>query len=210
MARARHASEPETVSTCFPSASSSSSSLAPAARATLRFVDPPAPSRNAASSLAMVMVSVGPFEARLFDPPDRLCEREKNENTRQLRSAAGRVRRAKKSVDSIARTDALRFSLGLAFRRRWRSRERRAAAAGDLDHATARDASTSRTCTPIGCASRHRACRRNRRTFSGSRSRLRLRLRDLDFSTFRLPPGRRSSSSDRSSSDTRGASSSIA
>ena len=49
---------------------------------------------------------------------------------------------------------------------------------GDLDHATARDASTSRTCTPIGCASRHRACRRNRRTFSGSRSRLRLRLRD--------------------------------
>jgi hypothetical protein len=68
----------------------------------------------------MVMVSVGPLLEARFDPPDRLCEREKNakrtrrENTTtsQLRS---RVRPAmrpagkKKKRDSIiARTDALR------------------------------------------------------------------------------------------------------
>ena len=80
--------------------------------------------------LAMVMVSVGPFEAR-FDPPDRLCEREKNETRKhkQVSSSIVRpaVRPAGENSDSIARTETrFGFSLGLAFRRRWRSRERRA------------------------------------------------------------------------------------
>jgi len=79
----------------------------------------------------MVMVSVGPFEAR-FDPPDRrICEREKNETRKHKQEvsfdrASGGASGGRKR-DSIARTETrFGFSLGLAFRRRWRSRERRA------------------------------------------------------------------------------------
>jgi hypothetical protein len=42
----------------------------------------------------MVMVSVGPFEAR-FDPPDRLCEeREKNETRKHNNKSASIARPA--------------------------------------------------------------------------------------------------------------------
>ena len=68
----RAATDPETSSARPPSAAPSRSSLAPAARATLRFVDPPVPSRNAASAPVTVMLSVGPFGCRLDPPPEPL------------------------------------------------------------------------------------------------------------------------------------------